>query len=61
MQEGWLPVEYPELIFFSSTWRGVSILHYFETELEMEMRRMRCCVEETPGTHGLRYQVLTKV
>jgi hypothetical protein len=48
-------------VFFPSTWRGVSILHNFETEIEMEMKRMRCCVEKTPGTHVIRYEVLPKV
>ena len=50
MQDGWHPLEYPQLIFFSSTWRGVSILHSFEIQIEMEMRRMRCCVEKM-STH----------
>jgi hypothetical protein len=48
-------------IFFSLTWRGVSTLHNFEIEREMEMRRMRCCAEKTPGIHVLRYEVLTEV
>jgi hypothetical protein len=48
-------------MYFSSTWRGVSTLHNFETEIEMEMRRMRCHVEKTTGTHILRYKVSTKV
>jgi hypothetical protein len=48
-------------MFFPSKWRGVSILHNFETEIDMEMKRMRCCVEKTPSTDVLRYKVLTKV
>jgi hypothetical protein len=61
MQDGWLPLEYPEIIFFSSMWRGVSTLYNFEIERGIEMRRIRCCVEKTSGTHVLRYNVLTEV